>query len=428
MRRWTVLLFLAALVLSARVAPAQETASDVQPPVVEEETAAAEDGPADAVAPDLGVENEALMGKTVREIYLDLPPTIAARSIRRHLKLAEGKPFTRRRCRRTIHTLYYRGDVANVVIKASPNDDGTVFVKITVEPLLSYRDFFISGNSRFNEDDIRRILRMERGREYRDTDEATFTDRLENAYADIGYAAARTTFRFKIDKEESKVDLFLAIREGPRYKMRFLDLTGDFGLPVETITRKVGWRLYRTAKAETVEDGVKRLKRYYRKRGYLEAKVEDPEYRYDHVHRQLDVGLHVEAGKRVVVEYDPKVFSWIERTWTVDRALELTKQRKVNRWVVRELEGKLKKYLQSKGYLDAQVVVEYDENDERRLIRFSALPDGRWKIGKIRFDGASFFSQKELRQILEAPRRYEAGEFDKALTTGTASWGCRSRG
>ena len=410
-------LFLVVLLFTTVLVRAQQPDAEADGGVEQLSESSAEESESPGVSSGLNIENEDLMGRIVSEIHLEIPPTMMERRILRSIKIREGRTFTRRRCRLTIQRLYLRGDVANVVIKASPRPDGTVFVKIRIDPLFSYRDFFLVGNSRFNEDEIRRIVRFVRGNEYREAHLGRVTELLRDEYHEIGYLSVDVEVRVVLDEEENKADLFLTVREGAPYRMRELTVTGNPVFPIKKVLRRLRWRRGRVVRSARIEDGVERLIAYYRDHGYYEARVEDPAFEYDHENHAVDLSIHVEAGRRIRIEYDPEIFSHWERTHRLDRVLEVDRQRRFNRWVVRDLARRLEIYLHSRGYHDAQVTSEpIEETDEEKVIRFTVVVGDRWKIGEITFEGIHYFEQRELVNLLDDPTRFEAQEFETALT------------
>lgn len=389
-------------------------------PDVYDEDAAEEEMATDEISDPkmatFGIEYEEFMGRTVSEINLVAPPTISEGQIMKVMKLKVDRPFTRRRCRFTIRSLYLRGDVSNVIIKASIKEDGTVLAKVTVEPLFSYREFFITGIKKFNEDEIRRFIRIGRGDEYNENDLSLIEERIKKAYAKAGYFATKVNIKATLENEESKADLVINIKEGKSYRMRRLYLTGDLGVPVEKIYAKLGWKLDRVARNFYLENGPKNLGDYYRKQGFNEAKISEPVIRLIDGHNKLDMDLHIEAGKFIRIEYDKEAFSYWERKYKLDKILEISKQRKLNRWVALDMAHKLEVYLKRKGYDQVKVAFEYSETDTEKLIKFIALPGDRWKIERIKFEGVTAFSQKDLRRLLDHPKYYEVQAFETALT------------
>jgi len=167
------------------------------------------------------------------------------------------------------------------------------------------------GNKKISSSELKKIMSVkEKSWFWFVDDSGTFTsDKLEENrmrlfayYLDNGYITAQVGAP-EVNIQGAKVKVTYPIREGNRYQVRKVDVTGDLIVPREALLEKLKTKERTWFKRGNVADDIKDLTKIYNDMGYAYADVEPIQNINDsHPGREfLDLTYRIRKGERVTI-------------------------------------------------------------------------------------------------------------------------------
>jgi outer membrane protein assembly factor BamA len=256
---------------------------------------------------------------------------------------------------------------------------------------------------------------------YEVQDVAAVTERLLQFYAREGFPQATVSLSTtRVDSR--RVDLDLEIREGPAQVLTALHLVGVPTRVQAAAKRTLQRQRLRTGKRylrESVVQARVEIEELMRKRGYPEADVRALLAAEEGDHGDAQLTLVVRPGKHV--EVDVRGVAGLGRRSLVQQVREqLVGQ--VSDEILRETEARLRRDLQLRGWLEADVSVVATDVREDRLVTVQVDRGARHVLETMHFEGAEAFTERYLGDAMREAspevigRGYATlGEVDRAL-------------
>jgi outer membrane protein insertion porin family len=435
-RRWAILIALAAVLSGSALALAQDQPADepgaaakpaIPPPAAVVRRTPAEQAPVD----ELGEALEQFYGKTIGRISFDIPFYLDRGPIERASKLHEGRLLVRWRVRQTLRNLFLVGEVENAAILCSPAAEDKVDVAVKIYPRYIIRDIRVTGSTAYSASEITDdILHIEAGDDFHDEDIAAFRKKLTEAFARVGRLKAETRIEAVKTKrnEDNKVDLFIHVKEGPQFHIEHFDFSeAELGVyKYDEVLRVAKWKRDAPFAEKKLQDGVARIRSWLEEDGHREARVPDLDvrdaasFRIDLDRAMVTVLFPLKVGPRVDVYYDNDCFTCAEKKWKFREALGLDNQKRFNDWIAQDFAKRLRLYFQRQGYYAAVVNETYREYVEPgglpvKEIRLTGDKGPKVKVEPIDFRENRSFDDKILRKLLTNPDVYVEEDFDKDL-------------
>lgn len=262
-----------------------------------------------------------------------------------------------------------------------------------------------TGNTEFDEDDLREFTKLKSGTVVNDRALALARAEIIKAYQEAGYPDTRVNWRAQRTPNGTYDDIIFDITEGREQSMNGIDFTGNRAFSddqlrrlMETKERGVFTWITKSGRInrEQLDDDLQKIITHYRNFGYLRAAVTDVKYRTSSnpAGRQriyMDVTLYegprykvrnVSFGKLSV--YTPKQ---LEPGLSMLNG-DIYSLRKVSDDV-----EMIRRYYGAKGYADADVRPDISEAgvdaDGNRLIdiRYDVSEGSRYLVGRINVRG-----------------------------------------
>ncbi len=343
------------------------------------------------------------------------------------LRAQQGQVVSVPMLRGDIALLYSTGAFAAIQADAEPwffEVDGQVVpaVRLTYEvvSLPVIRDIEVRGAGILRRPKVQASLRIGPGDRWLETeDQEALTWRVQSLYADMGFDG--TSVRV-VTEEWAPGELILVV-EVAEGEPVILDGLGFGPSPLGEQTmrraaRRAGLVEGRRFTGREVRGAKEELLLLFRDEGYLEARVSvlqpdagpgDPR----------EVSFFVESGPRVVLEV---LHASGRRQRQVRGWLRLDEEVRVDRTLVPELERRVVQGLQSTGYPDAAVTIDYAEDSERKLLVVELDPGTPMELDGWIFEGNMAFEDEVLAAALREASPQVLGRgyvTDEALAMAT---------
>ncbi|MEQ8819747.1 MAG: outer membrane protein assembly factor [Sumerlaeia bacterium] len=209
--------------------------------------------------------------------------------LRRELDFKEGDILpaaVRTTAARNIRRFYegggYKGAEVSVRVREAEGEASGADVTITIDEgrKIQIKDLIIRGNSAIPDWRLKPALTNSGSwlifKNY--YDENAFEDDLrmvERKYADKGYLDAKATADDPIyDEDEAKISPVIVVEEGPRYRVRDVEIAGNALFGDEEVRKPFAPMIGDVFDGEETREAFAKLRRLYGDQGYIDAKVD----------------------------------------------------------------------------------------------------------------------------------------------------------
>ena len=305
-----------------------------------------------------------------------------------------GSRLTRALLRDTTERLLATERYADAQLDVERTDGGVRLI-VTLVPRLVLLRVQITGNDVLENDDLLRAAQISEGGEVRTEQLGELTRRIESAYSEHGYSAARAVLSLRDTDDPSKKVLVVAVREGRPALLRAIRFAGE---TPEADARALVLSELGLGRGDVVDrgalgDGVRRAEAALREHGWLEASLGPAEVADDL--RGATVDLHAHIGPRY--EIILRGHAPLARE-TISAALGLRTERLTGSVGERGLSERVVDLYLRHGFLDARVEIrrEATEPGQARLV-LAITPGEQLDVVGIGFPGTSHFETDFLR-------------------------------
>ncbi|MFH0822962.1 MAG: outer membrane protein assembly factor BamA, partial [Pseudomonadota bacterium] len=203
---------------------------------------------------------------------------------------------------------YYNPKIEYEVQEISRNEAQVVF-KIQEGQESALTEIVFDGNKNLSTSELKKILTVKEQSWFWFIDESgKFTNelleenrlRLLSYYADKGFIGVQVGAP-KIDIEGKRIKVTYPIREGDRFQVRKVDVTGDLVETKENLIAVLETKPKTWFQRSNVANDIKNLTKLYNNYGYAYADVE-PLQKVNEEHRFIDLTYRLTKGEQVTIE------------------------------------------------------------------------------------------------------------------------------
>ena len=342
-------------------------------------------------------------GQKVTTVELAGQPNLDTRKLLPLLVQEPGQPFSQAKVFATQKNLEQGARFQAVEIEIRPEADG-VRVLFNLQPAYYFGVFgFGEPEKKFSYSRLLQISNYPPRGAYTAVDVNDAARALQTFYRRQGYFTAEVTPRLDVDEKNKLVNVIFDTNLGKRAKFGDVTITGADPQATAKLQSKLhsliarlkssGIRPGKTYRYKTLENATQYLETTLMKEDRLAAQVRLVGASYDPATNRADIAFEVKEGP--LVHADVKgVHLW---SWTKHKQLPIYQQAGVDNELIQEGQHNLVSYLQSKGYFDAQVKTDVQQQDGRENITYTVTKGPRNKVDDITIKGNQKLSEKDLK-------------------------------
>lgn len=203
---------------------------------------------------------------------------------------------------------YYEPKIEYEIKEISANEADLIF-KIEEGQKSYLTEIVLEGRDKLPEKDLRKALDIkEKGWFWFLDDTGTFTRkkleenrmRLIQYYLDNGFVKVQVGAP-RMEIKDGRVKVTYPIKEGDRFQVRKVNVTGDLIIPAEKLKQELQTKEKTWVKRSLIAEDIKALQRLYNNMGYAYVDVA-PQQKGNDEYDFLDINYHITKGDRVSVE------------------------------------------------------------------------------------------------------------------------------
>ncbi len=314
-----------------------------------------------------------------------------------------GEPFSQAKIDQTAAALRQAGKFQAVEIQILP-EAGGVRVLFVLQPALYFGVFQFPGAT--NKYAYSRLLQVAnyppRGGTYTDVDVTDARDALLTFFRRTGYFLAEIQPELQTEKNVGVVNVIYHVTLGKH--ANFGNVTINGATPAETKDlvgdlhsiwarlKGAAIRPGKSFKLKTIQNATQWVENDLNSEGHLAAQVELAGAEYHRDTNRADIHFNVNPGPVVHVKVQG-IHLW---PWTKRSQLPVLQQAGVNPELIQEGRQNLLSYLQSKGYFDAKVTANTQQEAGAETILYQVTKGPRHRVEKVAIAGNHHFPEKDL--------------------------------
>jgi outer membrane protein insertion porin family len=326
---------------------------------------------------------------------------LEAAELHKILPLKIGEPLKIATVRASIDRLFATGRYADIQVDAQPYNGGVAITFITKNSWFigSVRDVG-AVNSPPNVNQLQNAGNLDLGQPYTDAKLQEAEAEQRRIMESNGLYRPQLKPVFDYDDAYQQINIRFEINSGPRAHFAPPVLTGDLKMDPARIQKSLKLRrwIIHTWKPFTqarVQEGLNGVRSLYEKEHRLESKVALEGTKFDAEANSATLSLHIDAGPVIVIR---AIGAKISRG-KLEKYVPVFQERSVDRDLLLEGAHNLQDYLQSAGYVQADVQFkEQKVINDKAEIDYLVTTGPMHKVTAINISGNHYFRTETLRE------------------------------
>ncbi len=329
-------------------------------------------------------------------------------AIRHQIKSKKGDVYEPSRLQQDLKNVFKMGYFDDVRIKVADSKDGKqVIFEVTEKPLIG--QVLLKGTDELKEDKVRGAISINANTIVNPNKIKEAAANIKSLYKEEGFYNTEVTTELT-ELKKDRVDVIFNIVEGQKIYTKEVRFAGNKSFTPRQLKKMIqtsekGMLSWLTdsgvLKKEVLEYDVARLTAFYHNKGYIKARVGEPEVVQEG--KWLYVTFNIFEGDRYRVGSIDLAGDLIEEEAILLNTLKLKNEEYLSRSILREDILGLTDYYSEKGYAYAEVSPSVTENDaEKRVdIVFNIDKGILVNIERIAISGNTRTRDKVIRRQLE---------------------------
>lgn len=322
-----------------------------------------------------------------------------------------------------VHKMGYFDDV-RVEAEEEEEEDGMVIIFVVKENP-SLRNIEFSGNRLFEDEDIEEKIEISSGGIINIARIKRDVKTIEGMYEDKNYHSASVDYEIK-QVDENRSDLEFIIEEGKKTRIKEISIEGNNDFSDKELkkimkTSEKGFFSWLTSSGDLemqkLDQDVQRLESHYQNRGYAEARVAEPDIRYEGDWIYITIKIH--EGPRFNLGDVAFEGELIEEEQKLREKISIEDQEYYNREVLQKDLMTLRDLYADQGYARADVRPELKKRPEDNVVDivFHLKKNSSVYFEKIIIEGNTKTRDKVIRRELNVHEheKYSASKLKRSM-------------
>jgi outer membrane protein insertion porin family len=369
-------------------------------------------------------------GQKVAAVDLIANPKVSVEALLPLVQQRTGEPYSGSKIEASVSALRATGRFTSVELDVKPDPDG-LHLSFILEPALYFGVFDFPGARKgVSYTRLLQVIDVPKQTPYRQDVVAKATENLLNFFVSTGYFRAQVQPEPQFDETHMLANVVFHLNLGKRAKIGNIEIRGADPAEANRLlhaTRSL-WATARGASLKRgksytpkrVDSAIALMKRDLASHHHLASKVhlDQSLYHSDTNHADLIIGTR--PGPIVKVQVTGAKLSWLPflRERQMKKLIPIFSEGTVDPDLVEEGRRNLIDFFQSKGYFDAKVTTNYQNQDSKVDLVYNVNRGSRHKVETVAFRGNQHIDKGDLvQQVSVKPHGllFSRGKFSDKL-------------
>ncbi len=341
------------------------------------------------------------LGRTVSNIEFrgfTVDPTVMAH-LRDLVAQKKGQPLERHKISASLRALYATGRFADVQVEAqapAPQEVSLVFV--ASENLFIASMTLEGAPKRPSSTQLLDATKLELGHLFTATSLENAIAAMKSVLAANGYYQAEVAASEQRHPDTQRIDLTFHVVPGRPARIGEITVEGDPGINAGEVRAITKLHPGDTVSMPRLTSGVQRLRKYYSKKGRLEAQIAVVDRRYRLADNRLDYVLRIVRGPTVDIHVEGAKISKSK----LRKYVPIYEEHAVDDDLLNEGRRNLRDYLQTQGYFDSQVnfTRQPEPQEDHVHIIYQIERGPKHDLSALVIEGNKYFDTGLIRELV----------------------------
>lgn len=346
----------------------------------------------------------------IGEIAIEGNHKIETDTIRSYISSKVGDVFSPLQIRQDLQSIYNSGFFRDIQVDAQPFE-GKLKITFILKEKPSIREIILEGYDELDEDKIRKVIDVKINTILDELALDKNLDNIKKRYAEDGFYLAEAEYELE-EVSPHSVNVIFKINEGPEVEVQEIRFEGNEDFSDDDLkdiieTSEHWFFSWLTGSGylqpEILEQDMARLLAFYFDKGYIQAKVEDPEITLSEDKTELTIVIPVEEGVQFTISKIDFVGNHIIENAQIEEKLETESGEIFNRTKIRQDVTSISNLYAEQGYLLTEVYPSTKENIEDKTVEITFnVNEGKITYaGRILISGNDNTRDKVIRRQMQ---------------------------
>jgi len=295
-------------------------------------------------------------------------------AIRRVIKIKEGDLYNLKNITDDLKAIYNMGYFDDIRVEAQNVGGGkSITFIITEKPTV--RNILIKGNAHvYDDDEIKEVLTLRKGSILNSNTIQSDMRRIEELYKEKNYYNVNVSFKVYA-LEDFQADIEYVIDEGKKFQISKIDFVGNSAISTRKLkslmgTSEKGILSWLTSAGdlnqENLNQDVAKLTAYYHNNGYVQARVGEPEVKFEE--DGIVITIRIDEGPRFKVGEVTLAGDLIIPQEQLLKKIKITEEEYYNREMLRLDVITLTDIYADEGYAYVDISPRIDQDKEKLVV------------------------------------------------------------
>jgi outer membrane protein assembly factor BamA len=327
------------------------------------------------------------------------------------------QPLQKGNIRRAIQNLYATGRFADIQVEAERTQNAQVDLVFTARENTFVGTINIVGApKRPNENQLVNATRMQLGELFTRDKVNRAVQNMKAVLRENGYYKADVVELEELQPDTQQVNITFSVQPGDPADVGTVAIDGNAGVDRERLMDVAHVHPGDTVSAGRTSGALERLRKYYQKKGRLEAQAAITDRKYESVNNTVDYAFRIERGPTVDVHVEGAKIG----KGTLKKYVPVYAEGAIDDDLLNEGKRNLRDYFQTKGYFNVKVDWRREalpESDHLHVI-YTIDKGDRHSLDAIEIKGNKHFSRDLIRErmsIRTASSFLAHGQFSQSM-------------
>ncbi|MCF8109881.1 MAG: outer membrane protein assembly factor BamA [Desulfobacteraceae bacterium] len=368
--------------------------------------------------------SDAAAETVVKDIKIEGNKRIEQEAVLERIRTEVGGKYDKDLLSKDLEAVFAMGYFDNVRVEVEEDDDGMVVVFVVKENP-SLRNIEFSGNRVFEDEELKENINISSGAIINITRIKRDIKTIERMYKEENYHSASADYKIK-QVDENRADLEFVIEEGKKTRVKEIIIEGNNAFPDKKLkkimkTSEKGFFSWLTLSGDldmqTLGQDVNMLESHYQNHGYAEARVAEPDIRYEGEWIYITIKIH--EGPRFKVGEVAFEGELIANEEKLREKISIDDQEYYNRQVLQNDVMSLSDLYADQGYARSDIRPELKKRPEDNVVDivFHLRKNRPVYFEKIIIEGNTKTRDKVIRRELQVQEQeeYSASKLKRSV-------------
>ncbi|MGD2030742.1 MAG: POTRA domain-containing protein, partial [Desulfobacterales bacterium] len=319
--------------------------------------------------------------------------------------IRQGEPFSPKRFQDSLDALTSSNLFKSIHVFESDRTEDQLTLNFQVTPYPRIKEIKISGAFPLLKREILNAMQLVPGNVYQPETFFGKKAAIVEIFKNQGYIAPNVELNAIEDPADGSIVGVVAIHKGKFFHIRDFNITGNrsfsglrLKLRIKTYKSPLTPDFMRRFKKKTLDQDIKNLIRFYRKKGYPEVAVTSVVNK-DANTQNASILLTITEGPRYIIEFQGNKEFW---NLTLKKDLILFKEGNENDFNLRKSIRNIKKRYHNAGYKDCRIEMTSETQQDAgmpvRRIRLRIHEGPQYLVNSINFNGNHAIDSKKIKK------------------------------